>query len=85
LDTYFQINPMTEAKAIKFTPLHLYGEAHEWWYYVLVTLGHVSITSYLDITEKLMERFDRKDMELHFRELEQLKQVRTSNAYITKF
>jgi hypothetical protein len=32
-----------------------------------------------------MERFDRKDLELHFRELEQLKQVGTSDSYITEF
>jgi hypothetical protein len=68
LDTYFQLNPMTKAKAIKFTTLHLDGEAHEWWYHALVTLGHATITSYLDFTLKLMERYD-KDPELHFREL----------------
>jgi hypothetical protein len=61
LDTYFQLNPMTEAKAIKFTTLHLDGEAHEWWYHGLVTMGHANITSYLDFTQKLMERFDKKD------------------------
>jgi hypothetical protein len=31
----------------------------------------------LDFTQKLMERFDRKDPEIHFRELAQLKQVGT--------
>ena len=39
LDTYFQLNPMTETDAIKLATLHLDGEAHEWWYHGLVTLG----------------------------------------------
>jgi hypothetical protein len=85
LDTYFQINPMTEADVIKFATLHLDGESHEWWYHGLVTLGHATITSYLDFNQKLMERFDKKDPELHFRELAQLKQEGSLDAYITKF
>jgi hypothetical protein len=32
-----------------------------------------------------MERFDRKDLETHFRELAQIKQVGTPDAYITEF
>jgi hypothetical protein len=69
LDTYIQLNPMTEAKAIKYATLHLEGEAHEWWYHGLVTLGHTNITSYVEFTQKLMEMFDQKDPEIHFREL----------------
>jgi hypothetical protein len=69
LDTYFKLNPITESEAIKFTTLHLEGEAHEWWYHGLVTLGHNKITSYLEFTERLMEIFDRRDTELHFRDL----------------
>jgi hypothetical protein len=73
LDTYFQLHQMMEADAIKLATLHLDGEAHEWWYHGLVTLGHAGITSYLDFTQRLIERFDKKDPELHFRELAQLK------------
>jgi hypothetical protein len=73
LDTYVQLNTMSEVEAIKFSTLHLDEEAHEWRYHGLVTLGHAIITSYLDFTKKLMERFDKKDLELHFRELAQLK------------
>jgi hypothetical protein len=73
LDTYFQLQQMTETEAIKLATLHLDGEAHEWWYYGLVTLGHAGITSYLDFTQRIIERFDRKDPEIHFRELAQLK------------
>jgi hypothetical protein len=60
LDTYFHLNPMTESEAIKFSTLHLDGEAHEWWYHGLVTLGNSNITSYEDFTQRLMDRFDRK-------------------------
>jgi hypothetical protein len=50
LDTYFQLNKMVEADAIKLATLHLDGESHEWWYHGLVTLGHSGITSYLGFT-----------------------------------
>jgi len=50
LDTYFHLKPMTKAKEIKFSTLHLDGESHEWWYHWLITLGHATITSYLDFT-----------------------------------
>jgi hypothetical protein len=89
LDTYFQLNPITKAEAIKFSTQHLDGEAHGWWYHGQVTLGHVSITTYEDFTQRLMDRFNKKDPEIHFRELAQLRQtsvddcsyVRHSPAY----
>jgi hypothetical protein len=85
LDTYFQLNLMIEAEAIKFSTLHLDGEAHEWWYHGLVMLGHANITSYEDFTQILMDRFDKKDPEIHFRELAQLRQTCTLEAYVTEF
>jgi len=85
LDTYFQLNPMTETDAIKLATLHLDGEAHEWWYHGLVTLGHNTIHSYGEFTQKLIERFDRKDPEVHFRELAQLKQTGSAEAFISEF
>jgi hypothetical protein len=69
LDTYFKLNSMTESEAISFNTLYLDREAHEWWYHGLVTLGHSHITSYLEFTERLTKRFDRRDPELHFRDL----------------
>ena len=60
---------MTETDAIKLATLHLDDEAHEWWYHGLVTLGHNTITSYPDFTQRLIEWFNRKDDEVHFREL----------------
>jgi hypothetical protein len=85
LDTYFQLHQMTETDAIKLATLHLDGKAHEWWYHGLVTLGHVGVTSYLDFTQRLIKRFDKKDPELHFRELAQLKQTGSPEAYISEF
>jgi hypothetical protein len=82
---YYKINQMTETEAINFATLHLEGEAHEWWYHGLVTLGHSCITSYREFTDRLMDRFDRKDLEIHFRDLAQLRQTGTIDAFITEF
>ena len=71
--------------AIKLATFHFYGEAHEWWYQGLVTLGHNTITSYPYFTQRLIEQFDRKDPEVHFRELAQLKQIGSADAFISEF
>ena len=76
---------MIETDAIKLATLHLDGEAHEWWYHRLVTLGHNTITSYPNFTQRLIEWFDRKDPEVHFRELAQLKQTGSADAFILEF
>jgi hypothetical protein len=76
---------MTESEAISFTTLHLEGEAHEWWYHGLVTLGHSRITSYREFTERLMDRFDRRDPEIHFIDLAQLRQTGTAETFISEF
>ena len=76
---------MTEIDAIKLATLHLDGEAHEWWYHGLVTLGHNTIHSYGEFTQKLMERFDRKDPEIHFRELAQIKQTDSEKLSFQNF
>jgi hypothetical protein len=85
LDTYLQLNPMTEVEAINYVILHLEGEAHKWWYHGLVTLWHANITSYVDFTQSLMDKFDNKDPKIHFKELEQLRQTCIPEAYITYF
>ena len=76
---------MTETESIRFATLHLDGEAHEWWYHGLVTLGHSRITSYRDFTDRLIDRFDKKDPEIHFRYLDQLRQTGTVEVFITEF
>lgn len=55
------------------------------WYHGLVTLGHRSITTYDEFTTRLIERFEKKDPEAYFRELAQLKQYGTVDAYIAEF
>jgi hypothetical protein len=76
---------MTEIEAISFTTLHLEVEAHEWWHHGLVALGHSHITSYKEFTERLVDRFDRRDPEIHLWDLAQLRQTGTTEAFITKF
>lgn len=85
LDTYFQLNPMLEEEAIKYVALHLDGVAHEWWHHGQITLGHNLIGTYVEFTEKLIDRFDSKDLELHLKDLTQLKQTRTVEQYISEF
>lgn len=61
LDTYFSLNPMYEGEAIRFATLHLEGLAHKWWYHGMVTQGHNSIKALEEFSQRLTERFDRKD------------------------
>lgn len=74
VDTYFQINYMLEEEAFKYEAIHLDGITHEWWHHGMITTEQDKITSYADFIERLIERFDKKHLELHFRELAQLKQ-----------
>ena len=68
-DTHFQLNPMLEEEAIKFAALHLEGVAHEWWHHDTITLVHDQINTYVEFTERLIDRFDGKDPELNFKDL----------------
>jgi hypothetical protein len=83
MDTYLQLNPMTEVEAINIATLRLDGEAYEWWHHGLVTLGHANITSYVEFAQRVMDMFERKDREINFRELAQLRQSGTLEAFIT--
>ena len=85
LDTYFSLSPMAEDEAIKFAILHLEGLAHEWWHHDLVTQGFRQITTYAEFTQKLTERFDRKDPESYFQELTRLKKIGTAEDYVVDF
>eukprot|EP00253_Pinus_taeda_P001460 PITA_01460 len=76
---------MSEAEAIKVATLHLDGEAQDWWFHGMVTLGHSTVTTYADFTRRLMERFDRRDPEQHFVELTRLKQTGSPETYIVDF
>ena len=52
-------------EAIKIVALHLEGEAQDWWFHGLTTLGNHHITSYSAFTNNLVERFDPRDSEGH--------------------
>ena len=85
LDAYFQLNKVSEIEAIKIAALHLEGEAQEWWFHGLTTLGHHHITSYSAFTKKLVERFDPRDPEAHFAKLTKLKQEGDLEDYIAEY
>jgi len=85
LDSYLQISPMPEEDAITYVALHLERVAHKWWSNRKVTLGHDQITSYVEFTTRLIDRFDTKDPELQFKELAQLRQSGSVDSYISKF
>ena len=72
-------------ETIKIATLHLEGEAHNWWFHGLSTLGHANVTAYLEFTRKLVERFDRRDPEAPFMRLEKLKQSGNPETYISEF
>jgi len=64
---------MREVDSIHFSTLHLEGDAQEWWYHGLITLGHLHINTYMEFTRILLERFERKDSKLHFQDLAHLR------------
>ena len=73
LDTFLALRPMTKIEAIKYATLHLEGVLDDWRYYGMVTLQHNHVTSYQDFMDRLVERFDKKDLEVYFRVLAQLR------------
>lgn len=72
---------MKETYDVQFATLFLEREAHDWWYHGLVMLGHENITYYVDFMQRLIGRFDFKNLE----ELEQLKQTRLHEEFIVEF
>ena len=69
LDAYFQLNPMAIRDSIKIATLHLDGEGKDWWFHGMKNLGHDKVTSYEELTRWLMDRFERKDLKMPFREI----------------
>ena len=72
---------MPEAKANKIDALHFEGEAHNWWFHGLSTLGHRNLSTYAEFTRIIVERFDWKDPEAPFISLAKLKQTGDAEAY----
>ena len=85
MDIYFQLNKVPEIEAINITVLHFEGEAHNWWFYGLSTLGNANVTTYSEFTRRLVEKFDRKDPEAPFMSLAKLKQSGNVETYISEF
>ena len=44
---------MAELEAIKVAALHLEGEAQDWWFHGMVTLGHSRVTAYAEFMQRL--------------------------------
>ena len=51
----------------------------------MVILQHNQVTSYQDFVDRLVERFDKKDPKVYFRELAQLKQTGRLEYFISDF
>ena len=85
LDNYLSLWPMQEDEAIKFATLHLDGVAHDWWHHGMYTLGHHAVNTYQEFTSRLIEQFDKKEPELYFRKLAQLRQTGSLDSYIGEF
>ena len=75
LDIYFQLNKVPEMEGIKIAALHFEGEAHDWWFHGLSTLGHSNVTIYSEFTRRLVEILYIRDLEAPFMSLEKLKQL----------
>ena len=67
------------------TILYLEGESSGWWFHGIKTLGQDQISCYEDFSNALVEIFDRKYLDLPFKELAQLKQTGTLEAYMLEF
>ena len=72
-------------EAIKIAVLHIGGEAHNWWFHGLSTLGHIYVTTYSEFTRRLVERFEIKDLEAPFMSLAKFKQSGNAESYISEF
>ena len=73
---------MVEEDALKMAIFHLDGDANEWWFHGLKTLGHDQVKTYGEFVDRVLERFEQKDPEMSFKELAQLKQVGTPIEYM---
>ena len=73
LDTFLALRPMSKTDAIKYATLHLEGATHDWWTHGMVTLQHNQVTSNQDFVDRLVEHFDKKDPEVFFHDLAQLR------------
>ena len=85
LDIYFELKKVPKMESIKIAVLHFEGEAHNWWFHGLSTLGHANVTAYYEFTRRMVERFDKKDPEAPFMSVAKLKQSGNAESYIFEF
>lgn len=76
---------MTKFEALKYATLHLDGAAHDWGTHGMITLQHNQVTTYQEFVDRLIERFDKKDPEVYFWELSQLRQSGGLEQFINDF
>lgn len=68
---------MSETKAIRVT--------YDWWHHGLVTQDHGLITSYETFSSKLIIFFDKKDIEVYYRDVAQLQHGGSLDDFIDEF
>lgn len=63
LQTYFTLEPISEADAVQIATLHLEGSAYSWWHHGLVTQGHCDIDTSDEFCVRVLNRFERRNVE----------------------
>lgn len=58
----FHLHPIAEVEAIQIASLHLDGEVKDWWF---SRLKHARVIAYEEFTQRLVERFVRRNLETH--------------------
>lgn len=85
LQTYFTLCPIAKEDAIQFATIYLEEAAYDWWHHGLTTQGHEEIITFDEFSQRVLDRFEKKDEEEYFRELATLQQTTTVEAYIEEF
>ena len=65
--------------------MHLEGAVYDWWHHGLVTQDHGLITSYETCSSKPITCFGRKDIEVYYRDLAQLRHGGSVDDFIDEF
>ena len=85
VDTFLSLKTMTEFEALKYATLHLDGATHDWWTHGMIKLQHNQVTTYQEFVDRLIERFDKENLEVYFWELAQLRQSGGLEQFINEF
>ena len=60
---------MVERDAIRMVTLQLEGYASDWWFHGLRTLEHDTLYTYEEFTKIFVNRFDKRDPDMSFKDL----------------